>query len=288
MKAKKNILITAANSNIAKAFLIYLKKHNLFDQYQLFGTSRGGNDLNGFQDVYKLDFASGETPIINIIFDYIFHFAAALPNQHSNMPDFMKINVEGPLNFFNTIKLNKGALFVNISSWDVYEKPNSNIVENSPKTTSSQYGISKLLFEDKITSFLTKTTMRVISIRLPCLLVPGVKGNFMAKWKSSIIKDKTIAINNPNLTSNALIDGDSIFAFALSYDGPSLSFNVGSKHPISFKNIAEILSSGHNKKLLFETSNNNGKNQTIDSSLAEKHGFISPDLEDIVTEYSHA
>ena len=110
----------------------------------------------------------------------------------------------------------------------------------------------------------------------------------MARWKSSIIKDKTISINNPNLTSNALIDGDSIFAFALSYHGPNLSFNVGSKHPMSLKNIAEILSSTHNKKLLFETSDNNGKNQTIDSSLAEKYGFISPDLEGIVTEYSHA
>jgi len=289
LKVKKNILITAANSNIAKAFLQYLTKNNLRDQYQLFGTSRNGNDLQGFQNAYKLDFLFDEAPIINITFDYIFHFAAALPAYYSNTSDFMQINVESPLNFFSTIKLNKGALFVNISSWDVYEKPNSKIVENSPKTTSSQYGISKLLFEDKITSLLTKAEMRVISIRLPCLLIPEVKGNFMAKWKSSINKHKTISITNPNATSNAFVDGNSIFSFALGYGaGPSLSFNVASRNLISYKNIAEILSSAHNKKLLFETSNSNGKNQTIDSSLAEKYGFIPPDLEDIVTEYSHA
>ena len=107
MKAKKNILITAANSNIAQAFLMYLKKHNLFDQYQLFGTSRGGNDLNGFQNVYKLDFASGETPTINTTFDYIFHFAAALPSQHSNTSHINKINVESSFYFYATIKLKK-------------------------------------------------------------------------------------------------------------------------------------------------------------------------------------
>jgi nucleoside-diphosphate-sugar epimerase len=171
----------------------------------------------------------------------------------------------------------------------VYKKPNYNISEESPKTTSSQYGISKLLFEDKIALLFAKTITRFISIRVPCLLIPAVKGNFMAKWKTLINENKTISITNPDLTSNAFIDGDSIFAFALGYgSGPNLSFNVASKQSITFKHIAQILATAHKKKLLFDASDEHGMNQTIDTTLAEKYGFISPDLEDIVTEYSHA
>ena len=176
---------------------------------------------------------------------------------------------------------------MNISSWDVYAKPNSHISEGVPKTTNNFYGMSKLLFEEKISSLLASPTLRVISVRVPCLLIPSVKGNFMAKWKDLISKGERITIANPKCISNAFIDGASIFRFALSYKSQaSLCFNVAAEKGISLQHIAQILAEGARKPLLFETKESSFKSQHIATTLAEEYGFVAPNLTKIVTLFS--
>jgi len=287
MTKTKNVLVTGANCSLASAFVAYLTERGLNDQYLIYGTSRTGNKVNGFHQVFRLDFSSNDVPDIAVDFDYVFHLAAALPRQYRENADFTRINVDGPIKFFERISFNAGGLFLNISSWDVYAKPNSNISEGSPKTTDNYYGMSKLLFEEKITSLLSSAVLTVISVRVPCLLIPSVKGNFMAKWKNLISEGESISIANPDSTSNAFIDGASIFRFALDYKSvASLSFNVGAKNAISLQHIAQIVAMKARKKLSFETKEVGGESQHIATILAEKYGFVAPSLEQIVTTYS--
>ena len=284
MRKTKNILVTGANCSLASALISYLFEHDLSDRYLIYGTSRTGKKVAGFHKVFKLDFSSMEAPDIDVSFDYVFHLTAALPSQYREETDFRRINVDGPINFYEHISFNAGGLFLNISSWDVYAKPNNHISEEVPKTTTNFYGISKMLFEEKIRSLLASSTLRVISVRIPCLLIPSVKGNFMAKWRDLISKEEPIMIANPNCISNAFIDGPSIFRFALNYKSQaSLCFNVAAKNPISLQRIAQILAEEARKPLLFETKKTGGENQHIETTLAEEYGFVSPNLTEIVT-----
>ena len=282
-----NFLITGANSCMSKSFLKYLKT-NFPKEALVIGTNRNGNDQDDFDKIYKADFFKKDFEKINEKFDYVFHVASAVPSKYQKKEDFYSINLEGSLEFFKKLKLKKNSRIMNISSMSVYEKSNEKkIFENSQKSTNDHYGISKLLFERELNKLFRNSEISVLSLRVPCLLVPNVDGNFIAKMVERIKNDEKVILSNIDSKFNAAIDGNSLIEFVLNfkYNSKKEAFNMASEEKLTILEMAQTLSRLLGKELNFDEVESNYPSQILKTNKAEEFGFKPPNLENVLNEY---
>lgn len=282
-----NILITGASSCLSKSFSKYLKK-NFPEEALVIGTNRNGNNQNNFDKVYKADFFEKKFEKINEKLDYVFHVASAVPGKYQRKEDFYSINLEGSLEFFKKLKLKKNSIIMNISSMSVYEKSNENkIFEDSQKSKNDHYGISKLLFERELNEFYKNSEISVLSLRVPCLLVPNVDGNFIAKMVERIKNNEIVTLSNINSKFNAAIDGNSLIEFVLNFKYNSIkeAFNMASDEKITVLEMAKILSKLLGKELNFDEVKTEYPCHLLKTNKAEKFGFKPPSLENVLNRY---
>ena len=109
-------------------------------------------------------------------------------------------------------------------------------------------------------------------MRIPVLLVPEIKGNFISSWASKIINGQQITLYNPNSLLNAVISGKSIIEFALYADYQNKNYNeFTSKNAIKIIEVAKIMSKILEKKLIYIEEKNDRLNQQIVTNLAEEN-----------------
>ncbi|OUU30694.1 MAG: hypothetical protein CBB97_00830 [Candidatus Endolissoclinum sp. TMED37] len=282
-----NFLITGANSCLSKNFLKYLKT-NFPKEALVIGTNRNGNDQDDFDKIYKADFFKKDFEKINEKFDYVFHVASAVPSKYQKKEDFYSINLEGSLEFFKKLKLKKNSKIMNISSMSVYEKSyEKKIFENSQKSTNDHYGISKLLFERELNKLFRNSEISVLSLRVPCLLVPNVDGNFIVKMVERIKNDEKVILSNIDSKFNAAIDGNSLIEFVLNfkYNSKKEAFNMASEEKLTILEMAKTLSRLLGKELNFDEVESNYPCQILKTNKAEVFGFKPPSLENVLNEY---
>ena len=282
-----NFLITGANSCLSKNFSKYLKT-NFPEEALVIGTNRNGNDQDDFDKVYKADFFKKDFEKINEKFDYVFHVASAVPNKYQKKEDFYSINLEGSLEFFKKLKLKKNSTIMNISSMSVYEKSNEKkIFENSQKCINDHYGRSKLLFERELNKLFRNSEISVLSLRVPCLLVPNVDGNFIAKMVEKIKNNEKVILSNIDSKFNAAIDGNSLIEFVLNfkYNSKKEAFNMASEEKITILEMAKTLSRLLGKDLDFDEVKSNFPSQILKTNKAEEFGFKPPSLENVLYNY---
>ncbi len=280
-----NILITAANSNFAKNVIKYLLKKDKKNTFKFYGTSRTGNSISKYSKVYKVDFNNNKFPKINIIFDLIIHIAALVPRNINH--NFDQVNHLNPGIFFEKLNYNFNAKFLNISSMSVYQDSKKTFIrESSPKTKNDLYGISKLSFEIKLKKIFKNKNISIVSARVPCLLVPNSKGNFLSNWKKDIMAGKKIFLSNPDSKFNAAIDGESLIDFILCQNKNKIdSYNVSATDELTILEVAKLMAKKLNKKLKYEIIPSNRPSQILIISKAEKMGFTSPNMSDIVSKF---
>ena len=109
---KKKVLVTGADSSLGRYLHVFLDQMGVREAYTLSGTSRKKSNIEGYEVVKMLDFTNTEIPSFDEEFDYVFHFAAALPRKYQTPEEIMLINVERSLEFFESIKLKAQVLFV--------------------------------------------------------------------------------------------------------------------------------------------------------------------------------
>ena len=160
-----NILVTGSNSPLG-SYLIR-KLTNTFNDYEVFALSRGkyGPSLNNVK--YFTHDLKKDTFSVNQSFDIVMHVASAVPAFTTNQKDFTLANLEGSKRLFENLTLNENATVLNISSTSVYDDPLSEILsEDSKKTSTNFYGISKLEFEISylLNFFNSKYNIKIIYI----------------------------------------------------------------------------------------------------------------------------
>lgn len=138
----------------------------------------------------------------------VIHLASVTPgnNPSGEISHYYDGNVHGVTPLIRRIADAGGMPHVFfLSSSAVYNRSKgTRIDELSEKSHADHYGLSKLMFENEMTTFTAHYPTRALGLRVPVLLVEGVKYNFISKWKQAIKDGATLKIGNPDAPFNAI------------------------------------------------------------------------------------
>lgn len=284
-----NILITGSNSSLSLNFQKYIKK-KFNGEAILFGTNRTGESQKGFKKIYKIDFRSSNFEKISETFDYVIHVASAVPSKCHERELFRQVNVVGPISFFKQLKLKDNAKILNISSMSVYQRSMEEFLsEESEKSKSDEYGLSKLCFEEEISELYADSDISILSVRVPCLLVANIQGNFIAKMKEKILNNEQVQLSNINSPFNAAVDGNSLIEFVLDFKYNSIreNFNVASQKNMTILEMAKCIAQSAGKSLIYTEVATDFPSQILKTEKAERYGFNPPNLQNVLMKFTN-
>lgn len=192
----KKIVITGVNGIIGSE----LRRRFIDKGYYVIGVDRAepkekeGNSEQGQFKYARLDIADKDKVgqfFSDLSFDYLIHCAALV---HKNSPDlsfdnFMKINFEGTINIFDSVRENKGnsgfggAIF--FSTIEVYggEGRDGVISEGDECKPITFYGKSKLAAEKYLLNLNKECKLPIIILRL----APVYSGDFLRNVKRRVL-----------------------------------------------------------------------------------------------------
>ena len=160
------------------------------------------------------------------------------------------------------------------------------LTEASSKTSENYYGLSKLQFENAVVEMFRDSRVRILTCRLPVLLVDGVQNNFVANWLEQIEIGHPITIFNPDSLFNACIAADDIFDFFIKFrnDYPTqhLTCNVSSQSPIKVINVARMMIELVGKPTEIIEKKAHKIAQLVSHELAVEHGFKPRPVKDCI------
>jgi len=305
-----NVLITGVTSPIGEAAVNWCLKNS--SSCKLFALGRNVEKLSLLENRYNistaaLDFSLDEKEFkerVNELnlprIDKVFHFIAAIPEFTKTPTEFYKVNFINARIFFDTIPLANESCVLNTSTSSVYDQQQIYLTESTLKSYSNDYGISKLMFEKYLTSKVNRNLaeelskssehkLTILNVRIPILIVPGVKHNFISKWRYCIRNDKAVTLFNYNSMFNSCVWGEDIFDFfkyyCMNYKNKELTCNVGADEPITISNAFDILMRLYSKKNEFKISNSDKPSQYYDSSYAIEFGYKPHTVSEILHKY---
>ena len=207
-----NILVTGSNSPLGSFLIKRLLETS--EDCLIFALSRSSLDIKSSRvKVISFDIEEDEFNLKEQ-FNLVIHAAACVPNNSKSDSDIFDINLTGSLKLFEKIKFKRNSLIFNISSSSVYDDPSKGVlVETSKKTTKNIYGLSKLKFEKALEQLYKNSSVSLLTVRLPVVLVKGVKNNFISTWLNSIKEKKPVSLFNPESLFNACVYAEDIFRF---------------------------------------------------------------------------
>tara|TARA_Y100000741_G_scaffold345079_1_gene310219 strand:- start:1451 stop:2314 length:864 start_codon:yes stop_codon:yes gene_type:complete len=283
------VLVTGSNSPLGT--FIVSKILESYKDCHIFALSRSNTIINNPRVTNLVFDITKDQLDLDEKFDLVIHAAACVPKAAKSESEILETNLYGSLKLFEEIKLNNDSLIFNISSSSVYDDPFEKVLmENSKKTSTNIYGLSKLRFEEALEELFKEHLVKVLTIRIPVLLVKGVKNNFFSGWLDSIKASKPISLFNPSSLFNACVHAEDIFKFLYSYlQDPvkkHLICNLSSSTPITIKEAAKILSDEINAGFKFNEEATNKPAQLISSDLAEKYGFQPRSVEQSIRDFA--
>jgi len=222
--------------------------------------------------------------------DILIHVAAAVPSSTQNDEDFFQINFEGSKRLIEKIRFSDDAKILNISTSSVYDDPLADILdETSKKTSQNAYGLSKLLFERYIDNKCKNDNIKLLSCRIPVLLVKDVKNNFISNWLMNIRAGRPITLYNSRSLLNACVCGNTIFDFFIKYirnsGNENLTCNLSSKDPISILDSAHFIMDILDTRVEIVEKETNRKSQFVSYDLAFKNGFRPNSVKESLESY---
>jgi len=226
-------------------------------------------------------------------FDIIIHVASLVSGSARNVTEFGIVNHEGSARLFEHVALKETATILNISSTAVYEDPVSEILtEDSTKTSRDYYGLSKLKFENAVVEMFRDSRVRILTCRLPVLLVEGVRNNFIANWLEQIEMGHPITIFNPDSLFNACIAADDIFDFFMrfrrDYPDQHLTCNLSSQDPTRVIDVARLMINmvGNPTQIIEKRAHKRA--QLVSHELAVENGFKPRPVKDCIRSFIKA
>ena len=280
-----NILVTGSNSPLG-SFLIKRLLETSEDSL-IFALSRSGLDIKSPR-VKVIPFDIEEDKFnLKEQFNLVIHAAACVPNTSKSDSNLFDVNVNGSLELFKKIKFKTNSLIFNISSSSVYDDPSKRVlVETSKKTKENIYGLSKLEFENALEQLYKNSSVNLLTVRLPVVLVKGVKNNFISGWLKSIKEKKPVSLFNSESLFNACIYAEDIFTFLCIYQkkplNKNLVCNLSSNRPIKIKDTAKLLSDVLSSDFSFVEKETSQPAQLISNDLASLNGFEPRSVKDAI------
>ena len=273
----KHILLTGPNSPLGQCFISMLIKY--FPNSKFFSLSRSTKINNFDKYVSHIPFdLHNDNFYLSKNIDILIHVAAAVPATIENSADFFKINFEGTKKLIENLRFSDDAKILNISTSSVYDEPLADILyENSIKTKSNPYGLSKLMFDEYLNEKFKNSLIQVITCRVPVLLVNNVRNNFISNWLKNIKTGNPITLFNPQSEINACVTGNDILNFFLNILQQNridnLICNVSSSEPIKIIDAATFIMETLGAKVGIIEEASDVKAQLISHDLAKKNGF---------------
>jgi nucleoside-diphosphate-sugar epimerase len=224
-----NYFVTGGGCPIGRYFIRQLQE--FFPGSEIIYSGRSRSSLVENVDFLNIDFNESDAEIVrkvNFSCDKIIHLASCTTgNCRERTPEeFFRANVAGPTTLFRVL-LERGAtsLFY-LSSTALYNKfRGTYLFEYSEKTTADFYGLSKLLFEQSATDLSVAFGISVFGVRVPVLLVAGVKHNFLAKWRESQERQSPIVASHPDAPFNSVCPDWALWALYRNFDEEGSKFS---------------------------------------------------------------
>ena len=293
------VFITGITSSIGVCAIEWVKEN--IPNAEIFGCGRNSAKLENISNTYNIEtrvvdfnddnnMQQNAEEFAKIDLSYILHLAADSPSSTEKNYEYYNSNFVGPRGFFDEIFRLHNPSFLNFSSASIYDPNWDHIDEGTPFNDYSDYGISKHLFEKYLN--INKNLASLLSVRVPVLLAPAVRHNFISGWESQVQLEGKVTVYNPEFPFNSCVWLDDIFSFALYYFSSQknnhLVCNVGALSPISIKECLGIFMNerGHTAEIISYDSPR--PSQFYDSSLAMRYGYKPKTVKECVNIYAQS
>jgi nucleoside-diphosphate-sugar epimerase len=199
-----------------------------------------------------LDASSLKKSIEEKNIDIIYHLAGLV--YSNSVKKFYEVNIKGTRNLLEAFHPNKLKKFIYLSSIAVngFSAQGKLIDETYPCNPVTPYGRSKLIAENLIRDFYSKTGVSVTIIRVPVVYGPDGQADLITKNFKKILKGRTFIVNNGvNLRSLSYVDNliEGLVLAAINAKSTSDLYVIADDKTYSFIEIVNTIAEIYNVDL---------------------------------------
>lgn len=213
--------------------------------------------------------------------DRILHLAAKSPPASAD--EIIESNVyylKRVIDYAVTNGIKEIVFFSAVSVYGDFDRENLN--ENVAYGQPGLYGISKLLGEE----LLRNSPLKALSLRLPAILSPRNRTNFISRCYLKLKENQDLEIANPDRLFNNFISIENIFSFLqrLKLSEKFDAINLASKKEMTLREVVRFIKDalGSESKIVILDKKRNFFN--ISTHKAEsRYGFIPYSAKDALT-----
>ena len=225
-------------------------------------------------------------------YDLLIHCASSTPDNTADLNTIMEKNISILNNICNIIDKKNVLKIINLSSMSVYGRDadgyiDENVISKNPDT----YGLSKIYTENYINTRY-KNKLGILHLRLPGVTGKVENNIFLNRLYKKIKNDGCILIDDPNALFNNILDIDDLVNYIIknkrfdnSNKNNELTLNLGSKYPITLKEVVELFFNKLEKKINIQMSNQTQKHFYINIDKAKENGFKPLKTEDAIIKF---
>ena len=222
--------------------------------------------------------------------DIVIHIGSTSPNNKINNQKLLDDNIQATTKLIDWSIKKKCKKFIFFSSMSAFGDVTAKVVnEKTPSINPDFYGLTKLIIEKIL--YENRTILPSVSIRLPGIIGPGSKRNWLSNLKQDIICNKKIIIFNPESYFNNLIHIDDLTQLLkniLNIDFTYEIILVGTKQKIKIKEVTNVLLNELNYKSIIEFDSIKKNSFIIDSNKAmNKFNFCPKHIKISLEKFAH-
>jgi len=284
-----DFIVTGASGFIGEEISRFLLSNG--QQIVCITRNRKSNDIESKNGIFVNSLSE-----VSNLYDFtkctLIHCAGISPMNNIFNVDMLEINVSLTKQASDFAIENKIKKFIFLSSINVYGKVISSILtENSPRTNTNLYGISKYLSEQIIRDAFNKSGggYGFLSIRLPGVVGARSKNNFLSKLRNDLIKKQPVRIWNKNGLFNNVVSINDLVRFIYSISTSNFNFdeivNLASEGPMLISDFSNLIQKnfGKDSEVIFYEGTE--LPFIIDLKLASLLGFNSSSTADVVDSF---
>lgn len=229
------------------------------------------------------------TPSLAGPFDAAVHCAATSPGDGVTDADILRDNVDGGRALLARLQEAGCTRLVFLSSLSVHGQiTEPSVTSDTPVHHPDTYGRSKLAVEEMLCE--GAAVMPAVAIRLPGIVGPGARRNWLTQVKAAALRGEEIVIFNPDASYNNVVHVDDLVAFITTLAGSDFSgfqaLPIGSGGSMRLVEAVELLVAGAGGRSTVRVAESDRVSFTLDNSAAEALGYRPSDIAVVVARYS--
>jgi nucleoside-diphosphate-sugar epimerase len=241
----------------------------------------------------KLRIVQADLSVVNDLpapVDAIFHVAARSPWAGVSVDSIVRDNVLATRNLIGYAKKAQAKLFVFFSSFSVYGEIKAKVLnEKTAICNPNPYGLTKLICEEMLRS--ESPSMRSLAIRLPGIIGPKSKRNWLSRAFSAACSGEDIRIFNANAPFNNAVHVADLcdFGSRLLCQNWTKGFDIvtlGAAGQLTVEAVAKLLAEGGGGGSRVIIENSNKTSYRISSAYAQaRYGYSPMNIETMLPKF---